>query len=95
MLLREAADSATRPSGLLGMSISHQVVAGCAELVSVSIWQDMDTMVSVIGPRWREPAWLPGLEEAGTESKIELLEAVVTSFEDLGSTARVFRADAD
>ena len=55
----------------------------------------MDTMVSVIGARWREPAWLPGLEEAGTESKIELLEAVVTSFEDLGSTARVFRADAD
>ena len=59
MLLREAADSATRPSGLLGMSISRQVVAGCAELVSVSIWQDMDTMVSVMGPRWREPAGLP------------------------------------
>jgi hypothetical protein len=95
MLLREAAGSTTRPSGLLGMSISRQVVAGCAELVSVSIWQDMDTMVSVMGPRWREPAGLPGLEEAGTESKIELLEAVVTSYEDLGSTARVFRAEAD
>jgi len=55
----------------------------------------MDTMVSVIGARWREPAFLPGLEEAVTESRPELLETVMTSYEDLASTASAFRAEAD
>lgn len=78
------AAAAARPR-LLGMSISRKVVAGCVELVSVSIWQDVDTMVSIVGPRWREPGWLPGLDGAVTESTLELLETVVTSYDDLVS----------
>jgi hypothetical protein len=93
-ILREATRGGVQPPGLLGMSISRQVVDGHVELVSVSIWQDVETMATIMGPNWREPAWLPGLAGVVADSRLELLETVVTSYRDLAET-RLVREDVE
>jgi len=85
-ILREATEAMPRPPGLLGVSISRQVKGDVVELLSVSIWQDFDAMTAIIGPNWREPSWLPGLGEAIESSSLEILETVVSSYEDLVRT---------
>jgi hypothetical protein len=82
-ILREATRAAPRPPGLLGVSISRHVRDGMTELVSVSIWRDVDSMAAVMGPGWREPTWLPGLDEAIAQSSLEILETVVSSYDEL------------
>ena len=82
-LLRAATEAADRPPGMLGMSISRQVRDGCIELVAVTIWQDIESMAAIIGPSWRDPSWLPELTDAVERSSLEILETVVSSYEDL------------
>ena len=82
-ILRAATRANPRPQGLLGLSISRHVSGGVTGLVSVSIWQDIDAMASVIGPAWRKPTWLPGLADAIEGSSLEILETVVSSYEEL------------
>lgn len=84
-LLRAATKANPRPPGLLGLSISRQVRDGQIELVSVTIWQDVDAMSAIMGPQWSKPTWLPGLAGAIDESSLEILETVVSSYEDLSS----------
>jgi hypothetical protein len=82
-VLRTATEANPRPDGLLGVSLSRKVTPKGTELVAVTIWHDLEMMAAVIGPRWREPTWLPGLEECIAESSLEILETVVSSYEDL------------
>ena len=83
-ILRTAvAGNGGRPKGLLGMSLSRNVADKGVELVAVTVWTDVESMAAVIGPSWREPAWLPGLTDLLIDSRVEMLETVVSSFEDL------------
>ena len=84
-LLRVATEASPRPPGLLGLSISRQVKDGVTELVAVTVWQDIEAMSAVMGPQWSEPTWLPPLREAIAESTLEILETVVSSYDDLSS----------
>jgi hypothetical protein len=40
-------------------------------------------MAAVVGPSWRDPSWLPALADAVERSSLEILETVVSSYEDL------------
>ena len=82
-VLRDATRANPRPPGLLGVSISRHVTGKVTELVAVSIWADVDAMVAVMGEKWREPTWLPGLSESIVDSTLEILETVVSSYEEL------------
>ena len=85
-LLREATKANPRPPGMLGLSISRQVKdGGVIELVAVTIWRDVEAMSAVMGPQWSEPTWLPSLREAIADSSLEILETIVSSYEDLPS----------
>jgi heme-degrading monooxygenase HmoA len=84
-ILRAAAAANGRPPGLLGMSLSRQVTGDRVELVAVTVWQDVESMATVIGPDWRQAAWLPGLADCVGESSLEMLETVVSSYDDLGT----------
>jgi hypothetical protein len=86
-LLRDATRANPRPPGLLGVSISRHVHGKVTELVAVSIWSDVDAMAAVIGEKWREPTWLPGLSESIVDSRLEILETVVSSYEELKTAA--------
>jgi hypothetical protein len=85
-ILRAAAGSRdSRPEGMLGMSISRNVGENGVELVAVTIWSDLESMATVMGPNWQEPAWLPGLSDHIVDSRTELLETVVSSFEEVAA----------
>ena len=81
--LREATQRNPKPPGLLGLSISRHVNGATTELVSVTIWQDIASMAAVMGPSWKEPTWLPALQESVADSTIEILETVVSSYDQL------------
>ena len=84
-ILREAITANPRPPGMLGLSISRQVTAGITELVAVTVWQDLEAMSANMGPQWMEPTWLGPLQEAIADSSVEILETVVSSYEELAS----------
>jgi hypothetical protein len=86
-VLRDATRANPRPPGLLGVSISRHVNGTVTELVAVSIWSDVDAMTAVLGEKWREPTWLPGLTESIVDSRLEILETVVSSYEELTTAA--------
>lgn len=70
-----------RPKGMLGLSISRNVGEKGVE-VAVTVWSDLESIAAVIGPDRREAAWLPGLADHIVDSRTELLETVVSTFED-------------
>ena len=80
--LRTSAASRPQLPGLVGFSLSRTLNDRSVVLVSVSYWTDIDTMAAALGPAWRQPSW-PGLNEHLTDSSVEILEAVATSFEDI------------
>jgi hypothetical protein len=80
--LRKAAASRPKLPGLIGFSLSRILQDRAVVLVSVSHWTDIDTMAAALGPGWREPSW-PGLSEHLTQSTVEILETVATSFEEV------------
>jgi hypothetical protein len=86
-ILRDATRATPRPRGMLGMSISRQVRGKTTELVAVTIWEDIEAMAAVMGPSWNEPSWMPGLRESVSDSTIEILETVVSSYEELATAA--------
>jgi hypothetical protein len=82
-ILRQATLANPRPPGLVGMSISRHVTETKVDLLAISIWEDFDAMTAVMGPKWREPTWLPGLAESIETSSLEILETVVSSYDEL------------
>lgn len=44
-------------------------------------------MIAVLGGRADQPSWLPGLADCVVDSEVELLETVVSSFEELADLA--------
>jgi hypothetical protein len=87
-LLRRAVEGSGAPRGLLSFSLSRRVKDSSAvELVAITIWQDMETMTAVMGPRWREPAWLAGLGDSIEDASLEILEGIVFGYENLASLA--------
>lgn len=82
-LLRVAAATAARPPGLEALFIGRAVRHGSVEIVATSVWRDMDAMIAGLGPSWREPSWLAGLAPYISDSSVELLETVLSSYLDL------------
>ena len=83
-LLRTAFEGTPQPAGLRSFTLNRRVTgASTVELVAVTVWDDVEAMETTIGPRWREPSWMPGLEGSIDEQSVEILEAVVFGYERL------------
>ena len=82
-VLRQATQAHPRPPGLVDIVISRQVKANATEVVAITVWEDLESMISVVGPNWREPSWLPALGDAVIDDSLEILETVVTSYDGL------------
>jgi len=82
-ILRRAAARHASPPGMLSVSISRRVTDRTVEFVAITIWSDLEQMAAIMGPSWRDVAWLPGLSECVVESSVEILETVVSSVDDL------------
>lgn len=83
-VLRTAFEGAPRPPGLRSFTLNRRVTSrSTVELVAITVWDDVESMEATIGPRWREPSWLPGLEGSIDEQSVDILEAVVFGYEHL------------
>ena len=86
-VLRTAFEGMPQPVGLRSFTLNRHVRGtSTVELVAVTVWDDVDAMEATIGPRWREPSWIPGLEGSIDEQSVEILEAVVFGYEQFAET---------
>ena len=87
--LREAFEGTpSPPRGLLSFSLHRHVKgASAVELVSITIWEDMDCMAAALGPGWRTPAFLPSLADSISDTSLEILEGIILGYENLPSLA--------
>jgi hypothetical protein len=84
-LLRDSvAGTSGHPDGLEAFVIARRMVEGQLELVAMTTWRDLESLVRVIGPDWHSPSWLPGLRELVEASSVEHLETIAESFHGLG-----------
>ncbi len=83
-LLRETvvAGQGTTP-GLVAFVIARRMVEGQLELVAMTTWQDLGSMIAVMGQEWQTPSWLPALEPFVESSSVEHLETIAESFRGL------------
>jgi heme-degrading monooxygenase HmoA len=87
-MLRSAVQTGTAPRGMLSLSISRRATEDYVELVSVTVWEDVEAMAAAFGPSWREPTWMVGLEDAVLSSDLEIFETAVFGYDALAKLAR-------
>ena len=82
-LLRDSIGGPSDPDGLEAFVIARRMVEGQLELVAMTTWRDLDSMIAVMGPDWQTPSWLPHLAELVESSSVEHLETIAESFHGL------------
>ena len=84
-LLRDSvAGTGAHPDGLEAFVIARQMIEGRLDLVAMTTWRDLESMIKVMGPDWHAPSWLPGLPELVETSSVEHLETIAESFHGFG-----------
>ena len=83
-LLRETvvAGQGSNP-GLVAFVIARRMIEGQLELVAMTTWHDLGSMIGVMGQEWQTPSWLPALEPFVESSSVEHLETIAESFRGL------------
>ena len=79
--LRAATEAQGRPAGLHALFIGRHLTADGPELYAITVWSDVESLVSVLGKGWEAPKWLAGLEEFVSHSSVEHWETAVDNFE--------------
>ena len=82
-LLRESIAGQSRTPGLVAFVIARRMIEGQLELVALTTWRDLDSMVAVMGEDWLTPSWLPALAPLVEMSSVEHLETIAESFRGL------------
>lgn len=85
--LREAASqTAGPPQGLRGLVIARRASTNGTrtdQIVGITVWDDLDSLTSALGPTWAQPATMPGLEEFVEATEVEHFETLVGSVQEL------------
>ena len=79
-LLRDSLGAPGRTDGLEAFIIARRMVEGRLELVAMTGWRDLASMIAVMGPDLQRPSWLPRLGELVESSSVEYLESVADSY---------------
>lgn len=82
-LLRDSIGGPNHPDGLEAFVIARRMIEEQLELVAMTTWRDLDSMIAVMGQDWQTPSWLPGLEPLVESSSVEHLETIAESFHGL------------
>lgn len=81
--LRKAASADPRPDGMEAMFIGRRTGNEADEIVAITVWRDLETLIAVLGPTWAEPSFFPELQAAIIDSTVEHFETIVERYEDL------------
>ena len=80
-LLRERSWPAGTTPGLVAFVIARRMIEGQLELVAMTTWHDLESMIAVMGQEWQTPSWLP--RSSPGQSSVEHLETIAESFRGL------------
>ena len=87
-LLRAQAAQRARVHGLISLTIARRMDdGGPEELVAITFWEDLDSLISAMGPDWYRSAPFPGLAEHIDEATVDHFETVISSYSQLLETA--------
>jgi hypothetical protein len=87
-LLRDSVSGGpTHTDGLEAFVIARRMVEGQLELVAMTTWRDLDSMIAVMGRDWQTPSWLPALAPLVESSSVEHLETIAESFHGLADVS--------
>jgi len=81
--LRKAASSGDRPDGMEAMFIGRRTAPGADEILAITVWRDLNTLIAVFGPTWSQPGFFPQLQDAIIDSTVEHFETIAEQYEDL------------
>ena len=79
--LRAATEGRERPDGLHALFIGRQLAASGMQIVAITVWEDADSLIRVLGDGWEGPKWLAGVDEHVTGSTVEHWETAIESFD--------------
>ena len=82
-LLRDSVGGQARPAGLEAFVIARRMLEGQLELVALTTWRDLDSMIAVMGVDWQTASWLPALAPLVESSSVEHFETIAESFHGL------------
>jgi hypothetical protein len=81
--LRKASSAGPKPAGMEAMFIGRRTGADADEIVAITVWRDLDALISIFGPSWSEPGFFPELDDAIIDSTVEHFETIAERYEDL------------
>lgn len=81
--LRKAFTAGPRPEGMEAMFIGRRTGDEADELVAITVWHDLDSLIRIFGPTWAEPSFFPQLKDAIIHSSVEHFETIAERYEDL------------
>jgi heme-degrading monooxygenase HmoA len=77
------------PVGQRGVVIARRVAedARATEVVAITIWEDMDSMIAILGPDWQRAVSFPSFQEYVTDGQADHYETLAVNWEGLLSIA--------
>ena len=82
-ILRDVSKGIRRPPGMEALHFGRRMSAQGNELVSITIWTDMDSLQAAMGTSMEVAAFLPQLEPHLVDASVEHFETIVDRFEEL------------
>lgn len=82
-ILRDVSRGMARPPGMEALHIGRRMGDRGNELISVTVWTDIDTLRAAMGTSMEVAAFLPQLEPHLVEATVEHFETIVDRFEQL------------
>jgi hypothetical protein len=76
------------------MFIGRRTGTDADELVAITVWRDLDALVTIFGPTWSEPNFFPELENAIIDSTVEHFETIAERYEELSTLGLESRAES-
>ena len=82
-ILRDLSKGVSRPPGMQALYFARRMSAQGNELVSITIWTDIDALHAAMGTSMEVAAFLPQLEPHLIDASVEHFETIVDRFEEL------------
>lgn len=82
-ILRDVSTGISRPPGMEALYFGRRMSDRGNELISVTVWTDIDTLRAAMGTSMEVAAFLPQLEPHLVEATVDHFETIVDRFEQL------------
>jgi hypothetical protein len=82
-ILREGSAGTARPPGLEALFLARRMSSAGDELLAVTVWSDLESMIAVMSDDWQHPRFLPSLDPLLEDASVEHFETIVESYETL------------